>query len=149
ARRRRAGRDLAACADDDHGRIVKLLALTGCRREEIGGMRWSEIDLDSGALALPKERTKNGRPHTVPLMPLALSILETVPQRADGRDHVFGERSPAGVTRWGETKHDLDRRLARRGKEWRPHDFRPTGAAPVGDLGVQPHIIQATPPPLS
>ena len=133
-----------ACADDDHGRIVKLLALTGCRREEIGGMRWSEIDLDSGALALPKERTKNGRPHTVPLMPLALSILETVPRRADGRDHVFGERSPAGFTRWAETKHDLDRRLAGRVKEWRLHDLRRTVATRMADLGVQPHIIEAT-----
>ena len=33
-----------ACKDDDFGRIVKLLILTGCRRAEIGGMCWSEFD---------------------------------------------------------------------------------------------------------
>ena len=33
-----------ACGDDDHGRIVRLLILTGSRREEIGGLRCSELD---------------------------------------------------------------------------------------------------------
>src|SRR5262245_40299467 len=32
-----------ACGDDDHGRIVRLLILTGARRQEIGGMRWDEL----------------------------------------------------------------------------------------------------------
>ena len=35
-----------ACDDSDYGRIVRLLILTGCRREEIGGLRWSEINLE-------------------------------------------------------------------------------------------------------
>ena len=30
-----------ACQDDDFGRIIKLLLLTGCRRNEIGGLQWS------------------------------------------------------------------------------------------------------------
>ena len=47
-----------ACKDDDFGRIVRLLMLTACRREEIGALRWSEIDLNKGLLTLPKERTK-------------------------------------------------------------------------------------------
>src|SRR5262249_46242340 len=32
-----------ALPEGDYGRIVKLLMLTGQRREEIGGLRWSEI----------------------------------------------------------------------------------------------------------
>ena len=38
-----------------------MLLLTGCRREEIAGLRWDEIDLDTGVLHLPGVRTKNGR----------------------------------------------------------------------------------------
>jgi Arm DNA-binding domain len=49
-----------ACKDDDFGKIVKLLMLTGCRRDEIGGLRWNEIDLEKGLLSLPGERVKNG-----------------------------------------------------------------------------------------
>ena len=37
-----------ACRDDDFGRIIRMLLLTGTRREEIAGLRWGEIDLDSG-----------------------------------------------------------------------------------------------------
>src|SRR5262249_25056350 len=33
-----------ACGEDDYGRIIRLLILIGCRRQEIGGMRWSEFD---------------------------------------------------------------------------------------------------------
>ena len=33
-----------ACRNDDFGRIVRLLILTGQRREEVGGMNWSEFE---------------------------------------------------------------------------------------------------------
>src|SRR5262249_36597556 len=46
-------------ADDDYGRILKLLLLTGCRRAEIGDLKWSEIDLEARTITLPSERTKN------------------------------------------------------------------------------------------
>ena len=32
-----------ACGDDDHGRCIRLLILTGCRRQEIGGIAWPRI----------------------------------------------------------------------------------------------------------
>ena len=81
-----------ACDDSDYGRIVRLLILTGCRREEIGGLRWSEINLDAGTITLPAERCKNGREHVLTLPDVALDIIRAVPRR-DGRDHVFGQRS--------------------------------------------------------
>jgi integrase len=34
---------------------------------EIAALRWSEIDFDRGVISLPSERTKNHRPHEVPL----------------------------------------------------------------------------------
>ena len=47
-----------ACQDDDFGRIIKLLLLTGCRRNEIGGLQWSELNLGAGVLTIPAARTK-------------------------------------------------------------------------------------------
>ena len=32
--------------DADYARIVRLCLLTGCRREEIGGLRWDEVHAD-------------------------------------------------------------------------------------------------------
>src|SRR5262249_8328134 len=55
--------------------IVRLLLLTGQRRDEIGGLMWSEVDFDAKLIRLPAERTKNKRPHLVPLSDPALEIL--------------------------------------------------------------------------
>jgi integrase len=52
---------LGALGEDQFSDIVRLLVLTGQRREEIGGLRWSEIDLDRGLIVLPPARTKNKR----------------------------------------------------------------------------------------
>src|SRR6516225_3719291 len=40
-----------ALDDDRYGAIVKLLALTALRREEVGGLRWSEVDFDRKSFA--------------------------------------------------------------------------------------------------
>jgi len=64
-----------ALGPDDYGDIVRLLILTGQRREEIGALRWSEVDVDRGLLMLSATRTKNKRQHEVPLAPMARGIL--------------------------------------------------------------------------
>jgi integrase len=132
----------ATCKDDDYGRIVKLLALTGARRAEIAGMCWSEFDLDNALWSLPKERAKNKRALLLPLPPLALSIIKSVPERV-GRDQLFGERAASGFTHWSEAKQELDARLAGKAKAWRLHDLRRTCATRMADLGVQPHVIES------
>ena len=75
-----------ALADDQYGAIVKLILLTGCRREEIGGLCWSEIDLDKAIIILGSKRTKNGEAHVIPLSAPAAEILRAQPRRinADG-----------------------------------------------------------------
>ena len=124
-----------ACQDDDFGRAVKLLILTGARRSEVGGLRWSEIHDD--AIHLPAERCKNGRAHVVPLTAMARQIIETIPQRV-GRDMVFGERAEIGLTAFQHGKADLRDGCA----PWRLHDLRRTVATGLGNLGVRPDIIE-------
>ena len=51
------------CGEDDYGRIVRLLILTGQRRDGIGGLTWTEFIHDKRLLALPSPRTKNGDRH--------------------------------------------------------------------------------------
>jgi integrase len=92
------GRVWRACKDDDFGRVVRLLILTGCRRQEIGGMRWPELDADNGTWTLPAERSKNGRAHTLPLPQVAWDIIAGVPRRTS-RDHLFGLLADQGAGR--------------------------------------------------
>jgi integrase len=127
--------------DNDYGAIVKLLILTGCRREEIGNASRSEIDLDARVLTIPKERTKNGAEHIVPLSDLAVSILSSIKRRGN-RDYVFGiARARGGFSDWSAAKRRLDRAVGF--EDWTLHDLRRTLRTGLGALGVQPHVAEA------
>jgi integrase len=128
-----------ACKDDDYGRIIRLLILLPCRRAEVGGMCWSEIDPNNATWTIPAARSKNGRAHTLPLMPAALAILESVPHMLE-RDHLFGSRSNKGFSAWAEGKAALDARTGI--NDWVVHDIRRSGATKLADLGIAPHVIE-------
>ncbi len=128
-----------ACSEDDYGRILRLLALTGQRREEVAAIAHSEIN---GTLwTLSAARTKNGREHEVPLSDQALNIIESVPRR-DDRDLLFG--AGAGpFSGFSKAKAAMDTRLGKKVAPWRLHDLRRTAATGMARLGVQPHVIEA------
>jgi integrase len=129
--------------DDDFGKIVRLLILLGARRQEIGGMTFSELDLESPqpSWTLPKERSKNHRTHTITLPPVALDIIRSVSHGE--RDHLFGERADGGFTGWSNAKAELHQRLADAVKPWRLHDLRRTVATRMADIGIEPHHVEA------
>ncbi len=69
--------------------IARLWALTGCRRDEIAGLTWQEIDLDNGLLRFSD--SKSGR-SIRPLGAAAVALLSSI-DRKNGSDFVFpGER---------------------------------------------------------
>jgi integrase len=119
-----------ATPNDDYGRIIKLLMLTAPRRDEIGALRWSEIDTEAKLIALPGTGTKNGQEHQIPLSDAALTVLETCNRH---RDLVFGN-SPNGFAPWSRKKVALD--MACGVKDWTIHDLRRTCATRMADLGV-------------
>jgi integrase len=130
------------CPDDDFGRILRLLLLTACRRDEIGWLRWSEVDLPGSRLLLPAERTKPGRALEMPLVPTARAILEAAPRRL-GREFVFGG---GGFGAWSWCKLAFDARITstegRALPPFRIHDLRRTVRTGMSKLGVQPHVAE-------
>jgi integrase len=129
--------------EGEYGSIVRLLILTGQRREEVGGMRWPEVDLDGGTWTMPGTRTKNGLDHEVPLSDEAITIVRNLPRRTD-RELVFGSRE-GSFSGWSKAKSALDKRIAGAGemKPWRLHDIRRTVATRLVELGVLPHVVEA------
>jgi integrase len=109
-----------------------------CRRSEVGGLSWSELKLEAGTWTLPAERSKNGKAHTLPLLPMALAIIKAVPRMAT-RDHLFGVRAN-GFTPWEDAKAALGARSRVTG--WVLHDIRRTVATRMADLGIAPHVIE-------
>jgi len=129
-----------AAPDNDYGRIVQLILLTGCRRNEIGSLQWPEVDLKEKTITLPGERTKNKQPHTVPLSDSAISILKQIPRR-ETRDFVFGI-GKGGFSGWSKSKSEIDP-AAKLKEPWTLHDLRRTVRTGLGKLGVQPHVAEA------
>jgi integrase len=129
-----------ACRDDDFGRIVRLLILTGQRLNEVAGMRWSELDLAGAVWRLPGERTKNGRAHDVPLSAAALELLSDR-EPVDDRPFVFG-RGKGPFSGFSKCKAALDK-AAGLSAPWRLHDLRRTAATGMAGIGVLPHVVEA------
>lgn len=142
----------ASDPETDYGRIVRLLILTAQRREEVGGVCDSELQLEGATpiWTLPAARSKNGQSHDIPLVHLATSILRNTP-RSGGRDLLFGERLDTPFQGWSRSRLMLQRRIdeerAAAGKPpqepWRLHDIRRSVATRMADLGVLPHVIEA------
>jgi integrase len=131
----------ATAGEGDYNAIVRLLMLLGQRREEVGGMRWSELEpLERALWSLPGSRTKSGKAHQVPLSTAALAILEALPRRA-GRDHVFGV-GEGGFSGWTHCKRRLDARCGVSG--FTLHDLRRSFVTHCAEaLEAEPHVIEA------
>lgn len=86
---------------------IRLLLLTGARKTEILGLRWSEVAFERNSLVLPPERTKAGGStgeRRIVLSPPALAILNgRKPEGAKPDDFVFpalkGEGHAIGIRR--------------------------------------------------
>ncbi len=131
----------ATNGDGDYARIVRLCILTGCRREEIGGLRWDEVLSDR--LLISSNRMKAGSSHEIPLLP---AIAEALPERTgEAEGSVFG-RNKTGFSGWSKSKTVLDAKLAKAGittRRWTLHDVRRTFSTRLHDAGVEPLVVEA------
>ena len=143
----------------DFNAAVRLLLLTGQRREEVAAMTWDEINAsvpDKALWSLSGDRTKNHRGHDVPLSSAALAVLAGIHRRND-RVLVFGTGA-GGFSGWSKGKAALDARIAAsRAKAagrsqpqagdalapWRLHDLRRSVVTHMAEIGIQPHVIEA------
>src|SRR5215475_13864461 len=142
--------------EDRFSDIVRLLILTAQRREEIGGLRLSEIDFDRGLIVLPPARTKNKREHQLPISAQVRAILQRringaaatnvhkAKLNGNGKGNDLGVFGVNGfsIGGWYDPKVTLDRKVSLP-KPWRLHDLRRTAATMMAELGVLPHIIEA------
>lgn len=92
----------------------RLLMLTGARRGEVLGLRWSEVDVRRGLLLLPPARHKSGgrsRPKTLHLSAAALDIITGLKGQHHGFAYVFpalAAQAKAG-NRDGQTREAIYR----------------------------------------
>lgn len=142
------------------GPLFKLLMVTAQRKEEVAGAARPEFELNGKepAWLIPPARAKNGREHLVPMMPLAIDLVEELPI-IDESDLLFTTNGKTTVGGFSKAKERLDAamlKIARKEAEkrgddpqdvtiepWVLHDFRRTAASGMAALGVQPHVVEA------
>jgi len=152
------------------GPFYKLAILTLQRRDEVAGMRWSEIAPDVTRWTIPGSRMKKGKAHDVHLSDAARSVLHLIP-RIEGCDLVFTttagrlftadeprgkrKREPRPISGFSQGKRYLDAAMAevrkgaaakdgRKSKRmigWRLHDLRRTGVTTLASLGFDSIVV--------
>jgi integrase len=144
---------------------IKLLLVTGQRPGEVAGAPVAEFDLEQKSWTLPPERTKNGRPHVVPLSPMAVELVKMAQKNCASEGWLFPGRpsdrpmtshalSVAFLRNEAELgipvpvktpKPDpvalLAARRERRRIAFTPHDLRRTAATRMTELGFTRFVV--------
>jgi integrase len=137
--------------DADFRDIVKLLFLTGLRRNEVAGLQWSEVDFDQATILIAGERMKNHKPHLVPMSEAVLTILRERAMRLDpgeSRATVFGRRGVGvGFSGHSKAKRGLDAAITETNGgqpiDWTLHDIRRFVSTTLNErLGVEARIVE-------
>jgi integrase len=147
------------------GPIGKLLLLTGARRDEVASMEWREMDLEEKIWRIPAARTKNKRPHEIPLSDTAVAILKECPRVERKREKgeaprpalVFSTTGSTSVNGFSRAKASIDSAILERlqkdsqgddpgeltPERWTFHDLRRTVATNLQKLGVRLEVTEA------
>ncbi len=135
------------------GHFVKLLMLTGQRRNEWANAKRSELSFERKTLEIPKARYKGGRDHIVPLSAQAEAVLRSMPVLAG--EYIFstthGTRPISGFSRAKQRMDELALGIFRQNTnnpdaEWqnyRLHDLRVTCESRLADLGFTQDVRDA------
>lgn len=139
------------------GPLIRLLILTGARREEVAALEWAELDLEACVWVLPPNRSKNGVAARQPLSSLAVAELNILAKRhgiAAGWPKsglVFSTTGNTSVSGYSRAKTRLDKAIAALAEKqdtlppspWRLHDLRRTLATGLQRLGVRFEVTEA------
>ena len=117
---------------------IRLLMLTGCRKNEILTLRWTDVDLEAGELHLGDAKAG---PRTVQLPPTAVRLLEALPRR-EGCRWVFPGEDREGRFSGGGLDHVWQTvRTHAELEDVRLHDLRHSFASRALALGETLPVI--------
>jgi integrase len=135
------------------GPLIKLLVLTGQRRDEVASLEWSELDLKRRLWTMPREKAKNNRAHEIQLSDAAIEVLQSIPRFDPAL--VFTTTGTRPVSGFSKARGRIDAAMieARRRslslpedlpveiEAWTLHDLRRTAATGMARLNIPPHVV--------
>jgi integrase len=105
--------------------FIRLLLLTGQRRDDVREMDWSEVDLEAKLWTIPEHRYKTDRTQVVPLSEPVLDILRRRKADASG-PYVLSGRVPTKPWHGERNAADQLRRVMPEAATFTFHDLRRT-----------------------
>ena len=135
-----------------YGRLVRLLLLTGQRRDEVSEAEWAELDRDARLWTIPGARTKNG---LVQLVPLSDAVVEELDALAGAKEWprkglLLSSNGKTSFSGFSKCKAALDKEMKalaeKDGMEWQAwklHDLRRTLATGMQRLGIRFEVTEA------
>ena len=143
------------------GPLARLLLLTGQRLGE--GVGITDREIRGNIWHLAASRTKNGRPHDVPLSGAAREVLAGVKRIRGDRGLIFTTTGETPVSGYDRAIRRLRRRVEKAATEeraeaagqavetvepveiatWTFHDLRRTAATGMARLGFPVHVVEA------
>lgn len=130
--------------EDSHfyaAQALKLMLLTGLRRNEALRAKWDQVDLERGIMHLPF--TKSGKAQYIAITSEAKSVLERLPSKGTNQ-WLFPGKNRAGDTPVWFVDGCLRRCLEKAGLEkMRVHDCRHVYASLLAQNGVSLYVIQS------
>ncbi|MBX7461769.1 tyrosine-type recombinase/integrase [Qipengyuania huizhouensis] len=145
--------DAAATLGYPFGPMVRVLILTGQRRNEVSDMPWQELDHAERLWSLPEERAKNGEATNVPLSSLAMAEFTGIAKGKKKAEwprtgFVFTTTGKAPVSGYSRAKARLDKAVTKANggqplEDWTLHDLRRTLATGMQRLGVRFEVTEA------
>ncbi|MCB9947112.1 MAG: site-specific integrase [Rhodospirillaceae bacterium] len=134
------------------GPMVRVLLLTGARRNEVAGMEWRELDLEGAVWHLPAARAKNGEAHDIALAPAVVELLKAMPKIGKAPGYVFTTTGKTAVSGFSRAKERLDTAMleamqtddpeAEAPADWTLHDLRRVVASGMARLGINLPVIE-------
>lgn len=127
------------------GALLQIALLTGQRRAKVVGMRWQDVDLETGVWTIPAEKREKNNPGSLTLPPTVLDIIRVQPV-IKGNAHVFAGRGAVALSNFAKRKAALDNKITEASgaelRSWTIHDLRRTAKSLMIRAGVRPDISE-------
>lgn len=134
---------LDGCNAKPETRIAMLLVmLTACRKVEVTGGKWEEIDLIKMTWTIPASRMKGGSEHWIPLSSQAVGLIEDLRRLTNARsEYLFPNRDDAQRPMATRSLNALMDRLGY-GGDSTPHGMRAMFSTHFNSLGSNLDVIE-------
>jgi len=128
--------------EGDFSDLVKLLLLTGQRRDKVASMKWEHISLDGTWSVKNGDVREKGAGGDLVLPPMALNIIKARPIIGNS-PYVFPGRSTAYFIGYGRGKKALDKATGNLpGGHWQLHDLRRTARSLLSRAGIRYEVAE-------